>query len=165
MSTITRTITIAPGESFTLPPQSNVIAVTGDLSSTCGDLPVPENLVCHYFQWEMEGDNGGSDAWENATMDNLVVGRVTYAIDGNAYFTNDSGSIPLLAALAAAGFTNVGLSGPTSVGDRDVFGVCFKTAPSIAANTFIRLHTSDYTYVEIRPRLLSTAIAPPCACS
>ena len=56
--TITKSVTIEPGESFTLPNGATVVSVTGILSNSCDfPLPDPEEYKCGYFYFNIDDDS------------------------------------------------------------------------------------------------------------
>ena len=58
VQTITKTITISPGESFTLPAGATVTSITDVLDTTCNvDLPTPEPLLEYNYIFSLNEDN------------------------------------------------------------------------------------------------------------
>lgn len=164
-STTNKSITLLPGESFTLPPGATVIAVSGTLDSTCDDLPNPEALQCYSIQWEIEGPNSGSDAWENGVINSLVIGGTTTTVNANAYLNDDDGHAKVIGAFTAAGVFSGITTGLESVGDMNKFGVCFKSIPSIAADVYLVITSGDHTLAHFPARLRSGITEPPCNCA
>lgn len=164
---VTKTIKLIPGESFTLPPDATIIFASdsGGLGSTCDNIPETEPLSCYYYQWELEGPNSGSDAWENGTLVELKLGGSTFSINGDAYLENNGGAAKLENALVAAGYQKINIPAGAAVGDRILWSVCFKTTPTIAATSYLTILSSDDTLMLIPARLLSASTAPPCACA
>lgn len=159
----TKSITLKPGEKFILPPNSSVIAITGDLTSTCDNLPTPEALSCYSFQWELEGPNNGIDAWEGGTINSIKVGDVLFPVNGDAYLTDNGGEAKLIAGMSAAGFINV-QTALSMLTRRALFSVCFSTTASIAGASYLIITSGDGTKVYIPARLTSTTSAT-CSCS
>jgi hypothetical protein len=164
-TTINKSVILAPGESFTLPPGSTIIAVSGDLTSTCESLPEPETLSCYYIQWEIEGDDEGSDAWENGTIDTLIVGGTTYTVNLDAFISNEGIAPALVSIFASVGLFSGISTGVEVVGAMNKFGICFKTIPSIAADMYLQITSADHTQGRFYPRLVSEGTEVPCACS
>lgn len=161
-----KSITLAPGEKFILPPNSTILSITGELDSTCDNLPEPQVLACYYFQWEMEGPGAsGSDAWESGTVDEITVGTTSYTVNGDAYLENNDGASKLLLALTSAGFLDISIPAGSLLNNRMLWAACFKTTASIAASTVLKLHSGDDSYIQIPARLLSLASEPPCECA
>lgn len=84
-TTITNTVKLKKDEVFSLPAGAKVTSLIGGATSECTTLPPAETLVCVYFQWEFEGDDGGNDAWENSTVVELNVNgkKTTLNVSGN----------------------------------------------------------------------------------
>ena len=61
MPTIVKSVTLVPGESFTLPPNSTVLTTSGNVDSTC-DLPTPETLTCYGIHVIISDTESGSSA-------------------------------------------------------------------------------------------------------
>ncbi len=58
LQTITRSVTISSGESFTLPNGATVVSITDTLSNTCGiTLPDPEPLVDYEYTFSINQDD------------------------------------------------------------------------------------------------------------
>jgi hypothetical protein len=53
MATVTRSITLSPGETFTLPPSSEIIFVSDsdNITTNCVDLPDSSSYKCGYFKY------------------------------------------------------------------------------------------------------------------
>lgn len=58
VQTITKSVTITPGESFVLPPGATVTLITGELDNSCNfPLPTPETLIEYEFEFSVNNDN------------------------------------------------------------------------------------------------------------
>jgi hypothetical protein len=58
VETITRTVTIAPGESFTLPAGATVVSMTNTLQNSCNfALPNPEPFVEYNYKFSINEDD------------------------------------------------------------------------------------------------------------
>ena len=82
MTNIIRTITLVPGENFTIPPNGTIVSITGDLISTCGELPTPETLSCYgaiYFI--ADNDAGEIGPMEQIFITGFKIGGVDYLFD------------------------------------------------------------------------------------
>jgi len=163
VSKTTKSAILKAGEKFILPPNSKVIAITGALDSTCNNLPTPETLDCYSFQWELEGPNTGSDAWENGTIDNIKIGDAIIPVNGDGFLPNNNGEAILIRAMELAGFIDVSTS-LSMLTRRGLFSVCFKTTASIAARSYLSMHSSDSSYILIPARLLTDSTAT-CTCA
>lgn len=161
---------IAPGQTAYIPSNAIILGIekTGDADvlSDCLDLTDIEEYKCYYIQWELEGPNSGSDAWENGTLNSIAVSSQDYNITANAYLTNDGGQAIFLAVLQnIAALKDINIPAPSILTRRVLFSVCFKTVPSIAATIFLKLTSSDHTYTLLPARLLADTDTPPCACA
>lgn len=170
MSTTTynfHTIILKPGEEFTLPPGGSITSASDvvNLESTCDNLPSTSDATnCYFMQWELEGPNSGSDAWENGTINSLFAIDTTYTVDANAYLENDGGANILRNAMLGTGlFTNISIPARAAVGDRVLWCVCFKTLDSIASSMYLKITSSDNTIGYFPARAVTGG--SPCACA
>ena len=149
------TITLQPGEQFSLPPGATLLSVTdvGAITSTC-DIPPLESLACYIIPVYAADEVGcGTGVWEggdNASLLGISVAGVYYefpspipATSSGAFYTN------LVSDFITSNSTLSGLLlDPTHDADADdacrggAATVCFKTIPSIAPTIYIQLSTS-----------------------
>lgn len=55
---LTKSVTISPGESFTLPSGATIISITDTLTNSCNfELPTPEQLIEYNFYFSVNEDN------------------------------------------------------------------------------------------------------------
>ena len=78
---ITKTIKLAPGESFIFPADADIVYTSDSnaIVSECIDIPSSGQAVCTVFKWAVERDEGGgSGPWRvdngDCRMTKLVVG-------------------------------------------------------------------------------------------
>jgi hypothetical protein len=139
MPTITKHITILPGECFTLPKGAIVKAISDELTNSCSfDLPTPTALECYQFSWEITDNVGGqSQAWDHENNNNKFV-KITF--DGVDYpislDTSDPGALAgtINNLLLSKGVTVISNS-RTQIGvtDIDLCIVQFKAFPTVVS--------------------------------
>jgi len=76
---ITKTVKLAPGEPFTVPPGAEILYVSdsNSIQTDCIEIPVSGPLKCYSYKWAIEKDSGGgSGAWRDIDtfLENLVLG-------------------------------------------------------------------------------------------
>jgi hypothetical protein len=178
---IYRSVSLQVGESFTLPPGAEIVSAT-DLNSITSTCPLPDNLEaleCYIFVL-LAADpissgrgvwSGGSSGDENAFILTLTVGGVTYNIPDIPADSNGIFDVGQLASVIASNPSINGMmlslgvaSGSDPASTRGGVGtLCFKTTPSIAADTYLQLNTSLFnvgtpeptTLVRLYPKKLS----------
>src|SRR5689334_1824370 len=76
---ITKTVKLAPGEPFTVPPGAEILYVSdsNSIQTDCIEIPVSGPLKCYSYKWAVEelGGGGGTGAWHvtDMFMENLVL--------------------------------------------------------------------------------------------
>lgn len=154
---IYRSVTLAPGEQFNLPPGAELLGATtiSDITSTC---PLPSNLEeldCYLFSMLANVENlDATYVWEgcggdcNAYLESITVAGITYPISP-ALTADDRGKFDV-AGLASFISTNASISGVllniSGSTDYDyprggAATLCFKTFPSVAQDTYVTLAT------------------------
>lgn len=193
-SCIYRAITLQPGESFTLPPGAEIVSATdaNSLTSTCTIPDNLEELECYIFVlmgavdsfnanlravWETNGSIG-----PNAFIQSITLGGITYDLDPDIS-GDDRGKFDV-GTLAARITSSTALSslmfdlGTSNTYDYPRGGVatlCFKTIPSVAAETYLTLTTfllnvgspAPQTTVRVYAQKLSDyeGVGGTCSCS
>jgi hypothetical protein len=82
-----KAVELNPGECIVLPAGATItgIIVNGDASvtSTCGDLPDPEDYVCGYFEFQIDKDGNSNHANNEYStyITSIKVGETTYVIN------------------------------------------------------------------------------------
>jgi len=77
-----KTITLEPGETISLPPDSTITAITGNMLSSCGDLPTPEGLGCYGILYGVsEGEKKPSETNESVTIKGFRINNTEYLFD------------------------------------------------------------------------------------
>lgn len=158
--TITKTYTLSPNETWTIPPNATITAITGFVEDPCDVAPDPTELGCYFFKYEIEGADEGTDAWENAFAEALIVGDTSYNLGNyNMYLHTNYAPPPLPPALPAAGNTgiktllentktifNTTFDDPDHwLGGLTIFVIRFKTFPALAQNMYLKLKTGQNT--------------------
>lgn len=148
-----RTISLVPGESFTLPPNASVVTYTGDLTSTCDILPDPEDLACYATIFTVADDRNPSVPYERVYIKGFRIN------DEDMFFVNsdinvDAGAEDITSSLTTSINTNSKLrvilnnvcggryatssSGGQVIGSQYV--VSFKAAPSLMKESYLIVH-------------------------
>ena len=90
-TTITRSVIISPGESFTLPTGATVISITDVLETTCAELPTPEPIVIYKYIFSInQDDNDGHPVGGEVNIDSLVISGTTVALAFTAFDTDNT---------------------------------------------------------------------------
>jgi hypothetical protein len=103
-TTIKNTVKLKKDEVFSLPAGAKVTSLIGGATSSCTTLPTAETLVCVYFQWEFEGDDGGNDAWENSTVVELNVNGVVTPLNTTGNYVDTVSMDKIVKSLTDTGF-------------------------------------------------------------
>jgi hypothetical protein len=188
---IYRSVSLQAGESFTLPPGAEIVSAT-DINAITSTCPIPDNLEsleCYIIVLLANVDNlTQTYVWEgcgndcNAYMTSITVGGVTYTFP-SAFTADDRGkfdvggvasyiaSTPAISGMMLSLGTNNDYDYPRG----GVATLCFKTTPSIAAETYLTLTTSllglgtpePVTTVRVYAQKLSdySGGAGTCACA
>jgi hypothetical protein len=151
-------VTLAPGQQFTLPPGATIIAATSTsaFTSTC-PIPTLEVPECYIIGIIMHhNDNRFVEPWTNnrTRIDGIFVGGVFYDFGfGTGAYIGDGGDVnlngvstyiqnnPSLKGLITCIGTNSGANGPKDTGG--VGTICFKTIPSVAKTMSIQVTTGQ----------------------
>lgn len=157
---IYRSVTLAAGESFTLPPGAELISAT-DINSITSNCPLPstlESLACYSFQIQENATPDGP--YDDVTVSGVKIEETTYNFSSSFGIPNPSptaGAVPtvVIAALQTR-LEELGFGGlftdwsgwsqefPIISGDIAVTLICFKTAPSIGNSlSFVGLANSN----------------------
>jgi hypothetical protein len=159
---IFKSVTLAVGEKFTLPPGSTLLGATGGSSSITSTCPVPtlENVQCYIFSIPFDNyDNrpligsGSSEPWRNGASDApRIAGYKLGTIEKNltrGYSPSDSGQITdnvrLIADLKLLLPITNALFGSYSNGGRGYANfILIQTIPSIAQNLSLIVSVNQY---------------------
>jgi len=148
---IIKTYTLSPNETWTIPPNAVITAITGDVDDPCDIAPDPVPMECYYFQWEVEGSDSGTDAWEEAFAESLMVGNTVFPLGD--YNMNLAPSFPYLPIPAnnngiknllenTKTIFNITFDNPDHwEGGLTRYLMRFKTFPALAANMYLKLKT------------------------
>lgn len=150
---VTKVVTIVPDETFIIPDNAIVTAVTGTLTTSCVTLPTPETPTCYKFQWVMDSDAGaGACAWGcgcsdsptyAATILGTTLGSTYDACEGIGAGPYAPTFIAALSSAYPGAITDVvGYGG--SDGDESVYIIVgFTTFPSIMNTMSLKFKVSD----------------------
>ena len=167
------TVTLQPGEQFTLPPGAEIISVSNlaNVSSSC-EIPTNlETLACYIIAINAADDaNSQSPAWSNdtTTLNGIFVGGTFYSFGlnlgdwigagGDVETNNLQNWITTHATLSTILTCTGSASGQDSPGTRGGVGtICFKTIPSLASDMYIKVstsvpgHGSSFAFFPARP--------------
>lgn len=150
---LTRTVKLIPGESFTLPPNASVLAVSGSLISTCGDLPTPETLGCYGIIYSVsDGSDSPSESNESVSIKGFRVNNEDYLF--NTSYDHDAGAVDFAFEIQNRVSTEPYLAGILSdicagryVSDSSrgsAYVISFKSLPSLMSNTQIIMHMAAF---------------------
>jgi hypothetical protein len=89
MAKITKSINLQPGETFVLPPNSTVLGITGNMSSTCGELPEPESLQCYGVYYAVGHGSSPSEPLDEMVLKGFKINGSDYLFSPS--FTHDAG--------------------------------------------------------------------------
>jgi hypothetical protein len=133
MPSIIKTVTLAPGETFTLPPGATIIHTSSheSLSSTCDELPETSEMKCYRLLFSVNVNRTPSPALEH---DDTIVSAIF--ISGVQYDLNEANEDNVIAAINAVVpgvLSNLALVG-SSTGDRYVKSYTFQ-APEVVGET------------------------------
>ena len=159
---IYKSVTLAVGEVFTLPPGAEIVSTSGGLQSFTSTCPKPTTLDTtkrYRIQWEInECSNNTTHAWENGFFTGVSIGggpRATVTING---YNGQNLLISFLKDTINTPFTNYtsGQRGP--VGCAMYFFIEFDSPSLIAESTIFYMKvegrdpgTVTGTYMEIIP--------------
>lgn len=150
---LTRTVKLIPGESFTLPPNASVLAVSGSLISTCGDLPTPETLGCYGIIYSVsDGSDTPSESNESVSIKGFRINNEEYLF--NTSYDHDAGAGDFAFEIQNRVSTEPYLAGIlsdicagryVSSSDRgSSYVISFKSLPSLMANAQIIMHMAAF---------------------
>lgn len=139
-NTVSHTIVLKPGESFSLPAGAEVIYVSSNsLDSTC-PIPAAEAKECYYFQLVIDNDNNdGHPLDEGSTyFSDLIVGGVTYELD---ILVDQLSPVLESALINALPQTLIEITDVTKndLAKRTEVLINFKLAPSLAEDTELKI--------------------------
>lgn len=166
---LTRTITLIPGESFTLPPNSTVMGVSGSLISTCGTLPEPESLSCYGILYGLSsGEQSIHETNENVIIKGFRINNIEHLF-GTSY-THNAGSVLLTDTISTRIAANPYLSGIitevcstryANSGPRGgMYVISFKSSPSLMVNAQIIMEQEAAPYTGSAPTKILVPIRP-----
>lgn len=90
---ITKSVILAPGESFTLPAGATVISITDVLETTCAELPDPEPIVIYKYIFSInQDDNDGHPVGGSVNIDSLIINGTSVALSFTAFDTDNTGN-------------------------------------------------------------------------
>lgn len=94
MATITKTVIISPGESFTLPKGATVLSISNNLENSCGfDLPDPETLQNYKFYFSINEDNNDDHPMgSEVNIDSLLIGGTSVPLTFTVMNTDNTGN-------------------------------------------------------------------------
>lgn len=152
---LTRTIKLIPGESFTLPPNSTVLAVSGSLISTCGQLPTPETLGCYGIIYGVsDGSDTPSETNESVVIKGFRINNEEYLF--NTPYSHNAGATDFGFEIQNRVSTEPYLAGILSEvcagryansSDRGaMYVISFKSLPSLMSNAQIIMEQSGAPY-------------------
>ena len=169
-----KSVTLAVGETFTLPPGAQIVSASGGLESFTSTCPKPTNLetpACYKFRFSGANHDNGSDRtqnWEdqgNYFVEGILVNDVFYSFASSIQGLQ-SASAYQTAMNTITQFTGLFTNFGNTIGDESRQGgwtnqVNFTTLPSIANNMSFRVRTrtewqspftgSTYAYVKGDP--------------
>jgi len=93
-TTITRSVTISPGESFTLPAGATVISLTDVLTNTCDvELPEPEPFVEYQYIFALnQDDNDSHPMGGEVDINSLLIDNTVVNLNFTVQNTDNSGN-------------------------------------------------------------------------
>lgn len=92
-TTITKSVILAPGESFVLPNGATVISITDVLETTCAELPDPEPIVIYRYMFSInQDDNDDHPVGSEVNIDSILIDGTTVALSFTAFNTDNSGN-------------------------------------------------------------------------
>lgn len=150
-----KSVTLQPGEVFTLPPGATLVSATdvNAITSTCA-IPTLETLECYCLRVIIQNDTGGATEpfQYNAVKTNgLWVGETFYPwADGDGTIQNFSDiqdhMFEWMAAMPSIGglFSGFCQTNQSEGSYGDGFTLCFKTIPSIGNNLKLEYQTYDH---------------------
>lgn len=92
--TVTRTVTIAPGETFTLPAGATVVSITDVLQTDCNiELPTPEELVEYSYIFSLNEDaNDDHPMGSEVNIESVLIDGVSTTLSFTFLNTNGVGA-------------------------------------------------------------------------
>lgn len=148
---ITKAVSLAPGESFVLPPGATLIGASdsGAFTSTC-DVPDLETLQCYVALIGASVIDGSVQQYFEATNSHAlgIIYNGTYYPFSTVYSANFVGAFPLVplmsdlgtqAAAAGAFIAATGTGIFTNPGNGILTFILIKTIPSVANNMVLRV--------------------------
>ena len=158
--TVTKYLTIFPGQTAVLKKSSNIVSVMNNggvtYTSTCGTLPAAETMKCYSLSWAVTNNgDSSSQAWDNHTsiqkISSAVFSGAIYPIETSIYdssviVTKLSNIIALKNVLfSLTAFSN-------SSADFFSVGFTFKSVDSIALNFYLSTtEVSGISSIRIYP--------------
>lgn len=145
---LTKSVNLQPGESFTLPPNATVLTRTGELDSTCTNLPEVDELKCYYLLYSLDMGGGSSTTWE---PDEVKIFGVNYLgnyipfTNGASYSATIYGGVKeALVAQFGTILQDITLLDGTAVGDRQPIFLRFKAPSTIGDTFYLVFGANDY---------------------
>src|SRR5215216_1449897 len=146
MPNATQTITLQPGESFSLPSGARVIYISdSNIDSNC-PLPEVEEYGCYAFTYGLDENNEQHPmSIENSKIVALHVGSSRYEIDIDAFeILENTLKINLENALPQALFDVQSVNIDGQFNHTTLVSIYFKTFPSMIPNMELELSGSGY---------------------
>jgi hypothetical protein len=139
---IYKSVILAAGEKFTLPPGSTIIGATGGLSSVKSTCPLPdklEDVICYFAVFQSTEEKGGAiPPYDSVRVDGIMINTVKYPfstggftfdrLSGNAFYNLLNSKLkttPVGSALLNLTVTNA------KVYNGEYYRFTFNTVPSI----------------------------------
>lgn len=91
---IVKTVTISPGESFTLPVNAEVLSITDVLDTTCNiDLPTPEALINYSYVFSLNEDaNDDHPMGSEVNIENILIDGTNVPLSFTFLNTGNTGN-------------------------------------------------------------------------
>lgn len=143
-TTTQHAIILKPGESFTLPPNGTLVAITGQVSSTCDNVPEPEDLVCYHIGYALDKeDSGTSQTLEHQQVSIVAIYALGIKYDINVTDASDMDDVinQIVGALPSGFITNLYTDEPDEVGDYFSYVIHFKALQSIGSTFQLEFHS------------------------
>lgn len=145
---LVKSVNLLAGESFTLPPNTTILTTTGELESTCSNLPEPDELKCYYLLYSIDLGGGSSTVWE---PDEVKIFGIQYFnnyipfTSGASYGpTTYGGAKEAIIQQFGGILQDVTLLDGTQVGDRQPIYLRFKAPSKIGDTFFLVFGANDY---------------------
>ncbi len=168
MPTVVKSITLQPGETMSLPPDSTVLTITDDTYEASCELPDFEEYACYKITWSLNDNQDESPNLEHqdSSVEKVTISGTDYLIniDTHSYHANSGGDAGLKSYFVSklpVGLIIVSHVSTDTTAERKTHTMYFQTVPSAAATMEMKVVGPGYSDgLYVKPVTSTECITP-----